>query len=186
MGTRALIKPFGFDGKEICTIYMQYDGYPDGYPLDLFKYLAKKRLVNGYNDPANDINGMDDLTAQAITFLKMVSTAITSKFVKEENNGEIKIYAGNVYVMPAKTRDVGEEYVYEIRVKEEYVKELFKEDRFFEPPAFTTAGDVLVVKAYKVRYRYDKKRDKYIPVRKLMFEGTMNEYISKFDSKTQT
>ena len=41
MGTRALFIPYDWSGKEICVIYTQCDGYPDGVPL----YVFGKKVV---------------------------------------------------------------------------------------------------------------------------------------------
>lgn len=110
MGTRALIKPVDENGKVICTIYTQYDGYPDGLPLMVVEYLAKRRLVNGITDHFGEINGMDDLAAQVITLLK---NAVTQSYRSKPHN-KMDVAAGTIYVMPPETEDVDEEFIYYI------------------------------------------------------------------------
>ena len=95
MGTRSLtvIK----DGKkEICVLYRQHDGYPEGHGKELAEFLSGFRIVNGYDhdDTVKVANGMNCLAAQIITHFK---TGV-----------------GQFYLYPPKTRDMGEEYVYTI------------------------------------------------------------------------
>ena len=52
-------------------IYKHYDGYPQGHPLELAKYLKDFKIVNGLG--AHDIrvaNGIDCLAAQYIAAFK--------------------------------------------------------------------------------------------------------------------
>jgi len=69
MGTRSITKVVE-DGQEICRIYRQYDGYPEGHGLDLAK-LCNVKLTNGISgDGAGTANGMGCLAAQIILGLK--------------------------------------------------------------------------------------------------------------------
>ena len=47
MGTRSLTT-FKEDhtDKEIVVLYRQYDGYPEGHGIDLFRFLNKMNMVN--------------------------------------------------------------------------------------------------------------------------------------------
>lgn len=58
--------------NKIALIYCQYDGYPDGHPLDTIKWLASGTVVNGIgmNEPKLIFNGAGCLTAQLICKLK--------------------------------------------------------------------------------------------------------------------
>lgn len=97
MGTRALVEPME-DGKALVTIYRQFDGYPDGLGVDLANILTGHTLVNGFGGKdaeASQFNGMGCLAAQVVRHLKDS--------------------IGNVYIYPAGSRDVGEEYIYTIR-----------------------------------------------------------------------
>jgi len=168
MGTRALIIPKDSDGKEICVIYTQYDGYPDGIMLEVARFLSTREVVNGFG--LNDFyvfNGMDDLAGQLITFLKLMVYKLRrnwiekfSKKAMEEKNAKLGfmsdfgklITCGNIYVMPAGTRDVMEEFIY-------YIKPDGK-------------GGV-IIEAYDVHGDSDKP----------IFVGTPKEYIEKFAPK---
>lgn len=103
MGTRALTVIKESDGREICTIYRQYDGYPGGLGDDLKRILSAGPLVNGIQGSRPCFNGMGDLAAQVIANLKIKDGKIT---------------VGNVYVHPPDTRDCGEEYIYTIYSKD--------------------------------------------------------------------
>ena len=99
MGTRTLahIK----DGKKtIATVYRQYDGYPTGMGDDIKEILnnGMVKILNGYSlehQVPKQFNGMGCLAAYLIGELK-----------------EKKI--GNVYIFPANSKDVGEEFTYTI------------------------------------------------------------------------
>jgi len=97
MGTRSLtvIK----DGKkEICVLYRQHDGYPEGHGKELAEFLSGFTVVNGYcsDDEVKVANGAGCLAAQIISHFK---TGV-----------------GQFYLYPPKTRYMGEEYVYEVSV----------------------------------------------------------------------
>lgn len=97
MGTRALTIIEDTDGKEICCIYQQYDGYPSGVGATLHELLKEMKIVNGYNKEkaGTHANGMSCLAAQIVVALK---TDI-----------------GNVYLYAPGSRDCGEEYRYTIK-----------------------------------------------------------------------
>jgi hypothetical protein len=103
MGTRASYKFIEKSSKEdyyneVCNVYFQYDGYPDGHPLDACEWMDKGRVVNGYNTTDDLIfNGVGCLAAQFI-----------DKF---------KTGVGNVYLHPLKSwGECGEDYLYEVIV----------------------------------------------------------------------
>ena len=95
MGTRSLTVFIDEGGNEICVLYRQFDGYFDGHGLDLANFLKGKEIVNGLaGDKSMVFNGMGCLAA-----------SVVSHFKKE---------AGSFYLYPAGTRNVWEEYVYEV------------------------------------------------------------------------
>jgi len=153
VGTRALFIPHDENGNEIAVIYIQFDGYPDGRPLDLFNFMKNRPLVNGYGEDLAVFNGMEDLTAQIITYLKLSLAREREMFLKEGTykvSDDFKeIQTGVVYVMPPGTRDVGKEYIYEIYPD----------------------GNKVKIKAYSV---WDAQ---------LIFEGTPAEFVEKFSPK---
>lgn len=100
MGTRCLTVVKDEDGKECLVMYRQMDGYPDGHGRELEEFLKGKKMVNGIGmNPKNIFNGMGCLAGQIVSHFK----------------GEV---AGNFYLYPSGTRDVGEEYVYIVTAKE--------------------------------------------------------------------
>lgn len=98
MGTRSLtrfIEKYEDGTKEVVTMYKQYDGYPSGFGVELSEFLSKGKVVNGissYDDVV--FNGMGCLAAQVVS--------------------EFKSGPGGIYLEAPGTKDVGEEYVYEI------------------------------------------------------------------------
>jgi hypothetical protein len=94
MGTRS-ITTFHADGEEICVLYRQFDGEIKWHGKELAEFLAGKTIVNGIGlDYKNVFNGMGCLTASVIAHFK---------------EG-----VGGFYVYPAKTRDINEEFTYQV------------------------------------------------------------------------
>jgi len=100
MSTRSLTIFKEETGQEICVMYRQMDGYPEGHGKDLKDFLKDTILVNGIrmSETRKSFNGMGCLTASVIAHFKKG--------------------IGNFYIYPAKTRDVGEVYIYTITGKE--------------------------------------------------------------------
>ena len=94
MGTRALIhiKESDKQSQTLCTIYRQFDGYPEGLGKDILAIIQNKWISNGIQEDA--FNGMGCLAAWLI--------------------GELKEDIGNVYIYPPDAVDVGEEYTYTV------------------------------------------------------------------------
>lgn len=104
MGTRSMT--IFMDGNsELCRLYRQYDGYPDGHGLELAK-ACDRRITNGITaldskSAYTTANGMGELAALAIMTLKAANER------------------GNVY-LEATGRDISDwaEYVYVVRGSE--------------------------------------------------------------------
>ena len=104
MGTRSLTKVIETwedkSGKKqrrpITTMYRQFDGYLNGHGLELAEWLNQYTVVNGMRmDETRKIaNGIDCLAAQMFA--------------------HFKTEAGNIYCMHPDTKDVFEDYLYEI------------------------------------------------------------------------
>ncbi len=95
MGTRCLTILNDKD-KEIAVLYRQSDGYPDGHGKDLAEFLKDRILINGIQDySVRAANGESCLAAQIVANFK----------------DEI----GGFYLHPAGTRDVGEDYIYDVK-----------------------------------------------------------------------
>ena len=53
-------------------VYKHYDGYPQGHPLDLARYLKDFKIVNGLGQDTHKMaNGLDCLAAQYVAAFKM-------------------------------------------------------------------------------------------------------------------
>ena len=99
MGTRSLTTfKEDHNNEEIVVLYRQFDGYPEGHGIDLFRFLNKMNMVNGIagGEKRKISNGMSCLAAQMVSYFK------------DE--------PGSFYLYRADTRDVGEEYIYTIYV----------------------------------------------------------------------
>jgi hypothetical protein len=91
----------------ICLVYVQYDGYPSGHPSEIAEWLAGSKVVNGFGvvEPHEVIfNGAGCLAAQLVHKLKKGT--------------------GGVYLHQLSNRgECGEDYLYDIIVKEDYTIE---------------------------------------------------------------
>ena len=107
MSTRSLTVLPGRDG-ETAVMYRHSDGYPSGHGRELAEFLVRKTITDGipYRRDGHDFtdaeraltfNGPEDLAAALVTHFK---NAVDGP--------------GEVYLYPAGTRDMGEEYVYTI------------------------------------------------------------------------
>ncbi len=103
MGTRSLVTFIDeWDGKEICAVYRQYDGSPDGRGYELADFLEGYTIGNGIQYGVDDqpdvkyANGMRELAALWIMHEKSQNLS------------------GNVYLHRPDTRNVGEEWIYEV------------------------------------------------------------------------
>ena len=110
MGTRALIHIK--DGRQtLLTLYRQMDGMPTGLGDEIKTVLNNGwvEIINGYsgNDKAPEkFNGMGCLAAFLVGALKL------------HGYGEIcRNPIGSVYIYPANSKDVGEEYTYTLTSK---------------------------------------------------------------------
>jgi hypothetical protein len=100
MGTRSLVKFYNEEDVEIVTLYRQFDGYPTGMGKDLKEIIGNRVLVDGYTDKQVQLNGMNCLAAFVVGALK---------------DGE----CGNVYLHPAGSIGLGEDYVYTLHKGEQ-------------------------------------------------------------------
>lgn len=100
MGTRSITRIQDEHGS-YATIYMQYDGYPEGLGAELADFLAPFTVVNGFGigaEMGSTANGAGCLAAQLVAHFK---TGV-----------------GNVYLAPKGSADIGEEYFYDILYKD--------------------------------------------------------------------
>jgi len=102
MGTRSLtVINSEWDDSEICVLYRQFDGYPEGHGTDLLHFLKDMNIVNGMGSENMKLkisNGMDCLAAQIVA--------------------HFKTGPGYFYIHSAGSRDMCEEFIYTIYVKD--------------------------------------------------------------------
>lgn len=58
--------------ENLVLVYLQYDGYPTGHPIDTAEWLSSGKVVNGYS-PGEDklvFNGAGCLAAQLVDKMK--------------------------------------------------------------------------------------------------------------------
>jgi len=111
MGTRSLtIFEDNHSGQEIVVMYRQFDGYPEGHGTELANFLLGMKVTNGIGGPLT-ANGMGCLAAQVVSHFK-------------HEHG-----IGNIYLYPAETRDVWEEYTYDLRSENGVIQMCCREHR---------------------------------------------------------
>ncbi len=71
MGTRSTTRIYE-DGQLLLALYKQYDGYPDGWGLELKNFLYNGVFVNGFqrNDEVVQFNGVGDFVLQLVKSFK--------------------------------------------------------------------------------------------------------------------
>jgi hypothetical protein len=100
MGTRSMTIVMD-DNTEICRIYRQMDGYPEGHGLDLAK-ICDLTMVNGIGSDKKVANGMGCLAAQIIAGLKDGPGGI----YLEPTGGDINDWCEYVYIVRGKEGSV--------------------------------------------------------------------------------
>lgn len=99
MGTRSLTEVLDFDGAPIVTMYRQFDGYPSGHGVELAKFLAKKRIINGIR--------MNDKEGECFNGPGCLAASVVMHFKKDHP-------LGGIYLYKPGSRGVGEEYIYTV------------------------------------------------------------------------
>lgn len=75
--------------NDLVLIYVHYDGYPDGHPKDVAKWLSEGRIVNGLGlNEKNErvFNGPGCLSAQLISHLKVGPGGVYINKLSERGN----------------------------------------------------------------------------------------------------
>ncbi len=150
MGTRSLTRIYDEHGNVLACMYRQYDGYPAGHGNELAEFLAPLSIVNGLGSrDARVDNGMDCLAAQIVAFFKM------RKHDREKGWVMSSVPTpGDIYLMTPNTKDVGEEWLYEVRAGK------------------LTETRGVVLKCMQVRYS-EKRR-----TTPAVFEGSAAEFLA--------
>jgi len=131
MGTRStyrVIETGVYEGKKwtnkMGLLYLQFDGYPSGHPLDTAQWLASATVVNGIgvSKPTDLIfNGASCLAAQLVAKMKQG--------------------VGGAYLYPIQHRGkCGENYTYDIIVEHGGVDENGKEKFSITYVAYSVSG----------------------------------------------
>ena len=98
MSTRSITNIIdAFSSGTTCTFYKHFDGYPLGLGRKLLSLLKGKSIVNGknkYYKKGVTYNGTSALAVDLMYYLSQESD--------------------DVYSIPTDSRDLGEEYIYEI------------------------------------------------------------------------
>jgi len=197
MTTRGLIQIYEKNGGKhelLTNIYVHGDMYPkDGVMCDVFNFLGNKTLSSGFMPEKifMQVNGMDDLATQTITYLK---SSYSTSMKRLYDGGDIA--AGYVYIYPIdiKLRDLDVRYIYKIYAPESRLYELanmapseLAEAANMAPselayiPSLSAVGDGVDIPLTELgikAYRYEWTQDNAKP--RLIFSGKLGEYIKKY------
>lgn len=141
MGTRCLTvvldDVWEKDGKkpkkreECLVMYRQFDGYPEGHGQELARFLAAGVPTNGLSgmNQSGLFNGAGCMAASIVCHFKQQPEMLGGfekvdgefKHVERPNPNAHKPAPGGFYLHPSGTRDVGEEYIYYVEIKEDAV-----------------------------------------------------------------
>ena len=101
MGTRSLtiVKDGEFNDEDLCLMYRQFDGYPEGHGQELIDFASEFKIVNGIplGEETKIANGAGCFAAQMIAHFK------------EDTGG--------IYIYPVSQRNVGEDYIYILTIQ---------------------------------------------------------------------
>ena len=150
MGTRSLTvftESTSKGDREIVVMYRQMDGYLKGHGIELASFLSPYVIVNGFasGDNRRIANGMGCLAAQTIAHFK---------------EG-----VGNIYLHPAGTRDIGEEFIYYVIGNERFlIVEVYETDWMSDPyrtiqkdtPLYSGLAYQLVEKIKKGEFEWEE------------------------------
>lgn len=111
MATRSLTRFVDSDNRAIVCMYRHWDGRPESHGAELAKLLAPCRAAMGRVDGQwHAFNGIECLAASVVAHFK--TTNVGKPRTARPN-------AGGFYLYHPDTIDVGEEYVYVVRVDSE-------------------------------------------------------------------
>jgi hypothetical protein len=205
MTTRGLIQIYEKNGdgdkqRLLTNIYVHGDMYPNGVMCDVFKFLSNKTLASGY-EPKKifmQVNGMDDLAAQIITYLKNGHATLMKRLY---GGGDIggDIAAGYVYIYPnVKLRDLDVRYIYRIYQPKNRLYELanmapaelaklanMAPAELAYIPSLSAIGngvDIPLTELGIKAYRYEWTEDNAKP--QLIFSGKLRQYVKKYCAET--
>ena len=93
MGTRCTTQVYDEHDNVIANIYCQFDGYYEGFGVDLAKFLSQRKICNGFSNETagTHANGVGCLAAQIVSYFKVA--------------------IGNIYLF---SQDYQEEYNYSV------------------------------------------------------------------------
>jgi len=200
MTTRGLIQIYEKNGGKqrlLTNIYVHGDMYPNGVMCDVFKFIGEKTLASGY-EPKKifmQVNGMDDLATQIITYLKNGHTTLMKRLGYDGGD----IAAGYVYIYPnVKLRDLDVRYIYRIYQPKNRLYELanmtpaelaklanMTPAELAYIPSLSAIGngvDIPLTELGIKAYRYEWTEDNAKP--QLIFSGKLGEYVKKYCVET--
>lgn len=105
MGTRAIVDFYDEGGRSLATLYIKFDGYPDGNPLKIIHYLTNRRFQSAH-----------DLAVKVISAMMKKSAREVREAMKNcTKDKDVCLSAIPFLLIPPGTRGLYEEFVYEIR-----------------------------------------------------------------------
>lgn len=185
MGTRSHTHFQDEDGAIIATMYRQYDGYPRGHGMDIYRYFMddefdRRYFPNGYS-PQNHhgANGMGDAAMQFMAHLKTYHHPLIeeptydgeSTFITEDRTvmpRYLEPRIGNYYLTTPGASGPSIDYTYTLYPS----NNLPDTDDFV--PSFSPAG------AYNLRVQ-DGDNNGLV-----MFDGTLLEFLTWFEEDWPT
>lgn len=141
MGTRCLTV-FMDAEEEICNMYRQMDGYPDGHGQELADFLSGFKVCNGINMADERVvlklaNGMGCLAAQTVAFFKVqgeadynrkleiekymagISTKVDAEPLPPRVRRQCRV--GSIYLKTPGARGMWENYTYTVSLRDDVV-----------------------------------------------------------------
>ena len=115
MGTRCITVVEDEEGNELCRIFRGFDGYPSVHGDELVAFLARGRVQERIEmTDEKSFLGMGDVASSLITYLKSYREDHKDPSSRSKKWREPSPVGNKVSLMPAGTKNVGEDYIYTV------------------------------------------------------------------------
>jgi|TARA_R100000908_G_C3729534_1_gene129402 hypothetical protein len=191
MGTRSHTHFQDREGTILATMYRQYDGYPRGHGMDIYRYFMDEELdrtffPNGY--PIGNFHGANGMGDSALQFMAHLKTYNHPIVLKERNDGGTYLTEDRMVEADYEAPRIGNYYLTEPGLTMDDASYLDYEYTFYINPdlKLKKGGPIRVDEALdtgdvycmKIRSSYDEDNDDGI-----IFDGTLNEFKTWFDEE---
>ena len=196
MGTRSHTHFQNREGTILATMYRQYDGYPRGHGMDIYRFFMDEELdrtffPNGY--PAGNFHGANGMGDAALQFMAHLKTYNYPIVEKERNDGGTFTTEDRTVEPGYEAPRIGNFYLEKPGLMMDEVSYLDYEYIFYinpdlklkegGPMRVDEAMDTGDVYCMKIRTSYDWLETEGKSEDGVIFDGTLNEFKTWFEEE---